>query len=159
MNLTDSYKEVWKHTKRITQQTFYWVERGWRNTITRLLLFLGFGYAAFEALPTHMEEQADPLLLMYIASVFTFAVLIMLIYTRKWNTIGQGLLATMMGDALLYARVSSGLYEYTFLQSHFFTNVTRSCFLVGATLLFIGLVQWVRADAEKDRNAVIPPTL
>lgn len=101
---------------------------------------VGVGYVGFTVASDARQEQIDDGILLYIASIYTVAVLVMLIHTRKWSTIGCGLLATMAGDALVYARAS----PLTVLDGASVLDLARSCFLVGGTYLIVGMVHWVR---------------
>ena len=99
------------------------------------------GTVVFAAVGDEIESTyTDPAILTYIAVVYTIGVAVMLWYTRRWNTIGCGLLATMTGDALLYGRVSEHL---PYPDAAWPLDLARSCFVVGGSYLVIGIAAWV----------------
>ena len=109
------------------------------------------GAVAFAVLGDEVEAQyTDPGILTYITLVYTLGVAVMLIYTRRWNTIGCGLLATMTGDALLYAKASDIL---PYPPGSWPLDLARSCFAVGGTYLALGILLWAR-DHWRERRAL-----
>ena len=60
-----------------------WFEQ---HQLLRLTLFLILGAIAFQYLPSF-----DKFMLFYIGGTYALCIVIMLIYTRRWNTIGVGL--------------------------------------------------------------------
>lgn len=105
------------------------------------------GYVAFAVAGDAQQETVDAGILIYITSVYTLGIITMLAYTRSWSLIGCGLLATMTGDALLYGRLSRHM---PFPEGPWALDLARSCFIVGGTYLVVGLVLWVRAQADDD---------
>lgn len=140
-----------------------------------LIVMVVIAYTVFALVPDKYEEETDPALLFYISGAFTLSAIVMLVYTRDWNMIGRGLLATMVGDSLLYARAGANSLMFTenrdasgilirsgywsdldwfvtfhrFINQHWVTDVVRSCFFVGATLLVIGVWQWVQRQRSE----------
>lgn len=140
--------------KRNIIKTICIVKTAWHKPLLRLFFFLFLGYCTFSLVPSSMDHNVNPALLMYIAVVYTFGVSIMVVYTRRWNTIGQGLLCTMLGDALLYGRISTAEFDRHFFTSEFVTNVIRASFLVGATFLLWGIIQWMYEDARSQGPSI-----
>lgn len=105
------------------------------------------GAAVFTVIDTETQARVDPLILTYIAAVYTLGIVVMLAWTRKWSTIGVGLLATMTGDALLYARLSHIL---PFPNGQWPLDIVRSCFIVGGSYLLVGMVLWAKAQRDGD---------
>jgi hypothetical protein len=93
------------------------------------------------------EDVIDPLILSGIAVTYTLGIVVMLAYTRKWNTIGAGLLATMTGDALLYGHASRQL---PMPEHPLVLDMARSCFIVGGLYLLAGLLLWVKDQRNGD---------
>jgi hypothetical protein len=105
-----------------------------------MLALIAATAAFFSAVSDPVEDVTDPLTLGYIAVIYTLAIVVMLIFTRRWNTIGLGLLATMTGDALLYGRASEHL---PMPDGAWVLDIARAAFIVGATYLAIGIAMWV----------------
>lgn len=111
---------------------------------------IAVGTVAFALLGDEVESTyTDPAILTYIAVVYTLGVGVMLWYTRKWNTIGCGLLATMTGDALLYGRVSDHL---PYPDGSWPLDLARACFVVGGSYLIVGIAIWIRDHRREQRE-------
>ena len=117
------------------------------RNLARMTGLVAAGTVVFSTVPPDTRAVIDPLILVYIATAYTIAVIIMLVYTRKWSLIGCALLATMTGDALLYGRLS---HHLPVPGGDWVLDVIRACFVVGGTYLVIGLFQWVREQEADD---------
>lgn len=110
------------------------------------------GTVVFSVSGDAMQPAIDAGILTYVAVVYTIGIGVMLWWTRQWSVIGCGLLATMTGDALLYARLS----EHLPVPGGAWTlDVARSCFIVGSTYLVIGLVLWMRDQRGSGDDAML----
>jgi hypothetical protein len=135
-------------------------------------LLIACAFALFAWVPARYEVYTDPSLLLYVATTYTIAGLVMLAYTRDWNLIGRGMFVTIAGDALLYSRTSLPVIAsespfwrgqawfmalVSFFGQHWISDVIRSCFAIGSTLFLIGVVLWIHRDRTHQRRVSPDP--
>lgn len=121
--------------------------------MTRLLglaAAIGAAFVVLSFTPLTTKDELDPVILLFIGILFSLCCLVMLLFTRRWTIRGLGVLAALLGDAVLYT--TSGVNHYTRLgqTAHLF-DLARASFVVGGVLLAIGLVLWVN-DNRKALN-------
>lgn len=109
----------------------------------RLMYLLGIIGAVWGFLSLHESTpREDGLLLVFIGSVYAVAVAVMLIGTRYWTIRGLGLLGTLAGDAVAYTTLGGAALGW-FSAPEWRVDLIRSLFLVGGTLMAIGLLFWL----------------
>ena len=85
----------------------------------------------------------DKWILLCIGSAYALSVLVMLIGTRYWTIRGLGLFGTLLGDAMFYLSLAFPRWGWAEPPSNDYLNVVRALFIVGGTLLLIGLSMWI----------------
>jgi hypothetical protein len=110
----------------------------------RLAYFLAFvGVVWFVLVSRGSTPFQDKWILLGIGSVYALSVLVMLIGTRYWTIRGLGLLGTLMGDTLFYMAFAFPRWGWAEPPGNDYLNIVRALFIVGGTLLLIGLCAWL----------------
>lgn len=95
-----------------------------------------------------IKRHIDIPMLVIISTAYLLACLSILTRTRwpMWTMLGAGLLATMLGDAVLYSYILSGRIwpAWTASHMHGITSFLRALLIVGGVFVVVGLSrEWV----------------
>lgn len=130
-------------------RTVTWLRR--RHPLLWMIVLTGVVYLIYRWLPTGAEHQADLVLTVVLALAFGWAVVLMVRRTRTWTWRGQGLLGTVLGDALLYTALGVGA---TLAYRAVLIDLARACLTVGVVHLLIGLIGSTREADETEPGIV-----